>query len=164
MWLIFQWAWPSLAQYIDSILLHYPQHCYDNCCMASGDIGGCGCTRCKMTSEDVTFNSFSSRDVTIINNKYTHLMPNTVHGKILAVEKLANCELFAKIFITNIHRYTENVFDICTNCSLFVKFFLAKSFCQYGSPKFYHVWYKYIRTYLCYVKDMYVLHNVQAQR
>ena len=57
-------------------------------------------------------------------------------------EKLANsanCELLAKIFFTNIHRYTENVFDIilCTDCSLFTKFFLANSFFfyLYGSPK-----------------------------
>ena len=39
-------------------------------------------------------------------------------------EKLANLgnrELFAKIFLANIHRYTENVYDICTDCSLFTK-------------------------------------------
>ena len=54
----------------------------------------------------------------------------------MAGEKLANRELFAKIFLTNIHRYTENVFGICTDCSLFSKFFSANSFYLYGSPKF----------------------------
>ena len=33
-----------------------------------------------------------------------------------------NRELFTKIFLANIHRYTENVFSICTDCSLFTKF------------------------------------------
>ena len=47
-------------------------------------------------------------------------------GKKLA--NLANRELFAKIFPTNIHRYTQNVFGIYTDCSLFTKFFLANSF------------------------------------
>ena len=63
----------------------------------------------------------------------------TVHRKILAREKLANLvnhELFTKIFPPNIHIYTENVFEICTDCSLFTKFFLANSFYLYGSPKF----------------------------
>ena len=32
---------------------------------------------------------------------------------------LANHELFIKTFLANIPRYTENVFDICTDCSLF---------------------------------------------
>ena len=39
----------------------------------------------------------------------------TVHRKILVGEKLGNlvnCELFAKIYLTNIHRYTKNVFSI----------------------------------------------------
>ena len=36
----------------------------------------------------------------------------TVHRKILAGEKLANRELFAKIFPANIYRYTTNVFGI----------------------------------------------------
>ena len=38
-----------------------------------------------------------------------------LQGKILVEEKLAtlaNREPFAKIFLTNIHRYTENVFGI----------------------------------------------------
>ena len=47
-----------------------------------------------------------------------------------------NCELFAKIFLTHIHRYTENVFGICTDCSLFAKIFLANSFYLYGLPNF----------------------------
>ena len=62
----------------------------------------------------------------------------TVHGKILVGEKLVNvvnCELFAKIFFANIHRYAKNIFGVCT-CSLFTKFFLANSFYPYGLPKF----------------------------
>ena len=54
---------------------------------------------------------------------------------------LANCELLIKIFLTNIHRYTENVFGIYTDCSLFAKFFLTNSFYLYGLPKFSHVQY-----------------------
>ena len=49
----------------------------------------------------------------------------------------ANCELFAKIFLTDIHRYTENVFGIYTDCSLFAKLFLANSVYLYGLPKIY---------------------------
>ena len=52
------------------------------------------------------------------------------------VLNLANRDLFAKIFLTNIHRYTETVFGICIDCSLFAKFFPANSFYLYGSPKF----------------------------
>ena len=33
-----------------------------------------------------------------------------------------NHKLFAKIFFVNIHRYIENIFGICTDCSLFTKF------------------------------------------
>ena len=51
---------------------------------------------------------------------------------------LANRELFAKIFLANVHRYNENVFGICTDFSLFAKFFLANSFthmvCQNFPP------------------------------
>ena len=49
---------------------------------------------------------------------------------------MANREPFAKLFLANIHRYTENVFGICTDFSWFVKFFLANSFYLFGSPKF----------------------------
>ena len=49
---------------------------------------------------------------------------------------LVNCEPFAKIFHAIIHRYTENVYGICTGCFLFPKFFLANSFYLYGLPKF----------------------------
>ena len=41
-----------------------------------------------------------------------------------------------KFFLTNIHRYIENVFGICTDCSLFAKLFLTNSFYLYGSPKY----------------------------
>ena len=40
--------------------------------------------------------------------------------------------VFTKIF----HRYTKFVFDIFTNCSLFVKVFLTNSFYLYGLPNF----------------------------
>ena len=33
-----------------------------------------------------------------------------------------------KLFITNLHRYTENVFGVCTDFSLFANSFLADSF------------------------------------
>ena len=46
---------------------------------------------------------------------------------------LANHELFGKDFLTNIHRYT---LTICTDCSLFAKFFLTNSFYLYGLTKF----------------------------
>ena len=47
---------------------------------------------------------------------------------------LENHELFTKIFLANIHRYTKNVFGICTHCNLFANFFLANSSYLYGSP------------------------------
>ena len=65
-----------------------------------------------------------------------------VHRKKLAGEKLANHaydhEPFTKIFLTNIHKYTKNVFGICTDFRLFTKFFLANSFYLYGLPNFSH--------------------------
>ena len=54
-----------------------------------------------------------------------HLLSGTIHWNYLVGEKLANLAnhgLFAKIFLTNIHRYTENVYGICTDCRLLVKF------------------------------------------
>ena len=42
--------------------------------------------------------------------------------------EFGNCELFAKNFLANIHRYTKNVFGMCTDCSLLAKFFLTNSF------------------------------------
>ena len=63
--------------------------------------------------------------------KQTLVPPNlqyTVQGKILVGKKLvnlANHEPFAKIFLANIHRYTENKYGICTDCCFFAKFFLA---------------------------------------
>ena len=60
----------------------------------------------------------------------------TIHRKFLAGEKLVNLvnhKLFTKMFIVNIHRYTNNVFGICTDdCNLFAKFFLANNFYLYG--------------------------------
>ena len=55
---------------------------------------------------------------------------------------LANCELFANIFLANIHRYTENVFDICTDCSLFTTFSYTCTVCQnFLLPNISHVQY-----------------------
>ena len=48
---------------------------------------------------------------------------------------LANSELFAKINFPR--QYTETVYGICIDCTLFAKFFLANSFCLYSSSKFY---------------------------
>ena len=47
---------------------------------------------------------------------------------------LANRESVTKIFLANIHRYTINIFGICTDCSLFTKYFLANSFYLYSLP------------------------------
>ena len=57
----------------------------------------------------------------------------------LVWEKMVNHQVFAKIFLANIHRYTEIVFGICSYelTSLFAKFFLAISFYFYGSPEFF---------------------------
>ena len=60
---------------------------------------------------------------------------NTVQANFLAGEKLAKLaksELFAKIFLTNIHSYTKNVFGICTDCSL--RIFEANDFYLYDFP------------------------------
>ena len=45
---------------------------------------------------------------------------------------MANGELFAKIFLANIHSYTENVYGICTDCCLYTKFFPYQIFPAYG--------------------------------
>ena len=66
-----------------------------------------------------------------------HTQENFGGGKFV---NLANRELFTKNFLTNIHRYTENVFGIYTDCSLFTKFFLTNSFYLYGLSKFSRVW------------------------
>ena len=75
----------------------------------------------------------------------------TVYRKKLA--KLTNCELFAKIFLANIHRYTENVFGMCTDCSLFAKFSLANTFYLYDLPEFYPV-----KIFPCTVSPLYSWH------
>ena len=66
---------------------------------------------------------------------------------------LANCKLFTKIVLTNIQIYTETVFGICTDFSLFTEFFPTNSFacmvCQnfphQNSPKYdiYNIIYLY---------------------
>ena len=76
----------------------------------------------------------------------------TVHGKTLAGEKLANCELLANSFLTNIHRYTKNVFSIHTDFSSFTKFFLANGFFLYGLPTAKCVWYVlFLKLWLYYI-------------
>ena len=49
---------------------------------------------------------------------YYHTRENFGKGKLA---NLANGELFAKIFLTNIYRYTENVFSISTDRCLVAK-------------------------------------------
>ena len=62
-----------------------------------------------------------------------------MHLKLLVGEKLANLanhELFAKFFLTYIHRYSENVFGICTALAYLPNFSLhTNSFYLYGLPK-----------------------------
>ena len=52
-----------------------------------------------------------------LNNNTIHILYTGKfwHWKKLAI--LVNHELIAKIFIANIHRYTKNVFGICTYCT-----------------------------------------------
>ena len=67
----------------------------------------------------------------------------TVHRKIFGTGKIGK---FGKLwgihqnFPSQIH---QNVFSICTDCSLFAKFFLSNSFYLYDSPKFSYVRYTY---------------------
>ena len=54
-----------------------------------------------------------------------------MHGKIFVGEKLvnlANREPFAKIFLTDIHRYTKTHNGICTDCSYLPNFSLPIAF------------------------------------
>ena len=60
-----------------------------------------------------------------------HTLENFGREKLVNLE---NGEPFAKVFLTNIHRYTENVYGISTDCCLFAKFFLANSFYLHGLP------------------------------
>ena len=60
-----------------------------------------------------------------------------------------------------IHRHTENIlnFGICTDCSIFAKFFLTNSFYLYGSPNFpppklSRVRYTVTRVYILYIGIM----------
>ena len=68
-----------------------------------------------------------------MSNVLTAILSTTIHGKILAGEKLVNCELFTKIFLANIHK---NVFGICTDCRLFLKFSLPIAFTCIGRQNF----------------------------
>ena len=57
----------------------------------------------------------------------------------LVGKNLANCKLFAKNFLTNIHRCMQNVCPYMAYAltSLFAKFFLVNSFYLHaGSPNF----------------------------
>ena len=62
---------------------------------------------------------------------------------------LVNRELFAKIFLANIQK---NIFGICSDFSLFAKFFLADSFHLYTSPKFSPA--KFSRVQYCMVENV----------
>ena len=71
------------------------------------------------------------------------------HGKILAGEDLTNLvnhELSAKIFLTNIHRCSENVFGIYTDCSLFANFSSSIAFICMVRQIF---WYTVHKCYYC---------------
>ena len=51
------------------------------------------------------------------DDKFCNVWVIPYTGKVLVGEKLVysvNHELFAKHFLTNIHRHNENVFGICT--------------------------------------------------
>ena len=66
-------------------------------------------------------------------------------GKKLA--NLENPELFAKFFLAIIHRYNENVFGICTYCSLFANSSPIPLTCVhqiFSLSKFSCVWYLYL--------------------
>ena len=69
-----------------------------------------------------------------------HTRENLDIGKLT---NLVNYELYDKVFLANIHRYTKNVFGICTDCSLFAKFFLTNSFYLYGLPVYDTLWVGY---------------------
>ena len=63
--------------------------------------------------------------------QHTKDYQGSLHRKILVQAKLVNllnCELFAKILLTSIDRYMENVYAIYTDCCLFVKFSLPIAF------------------------------------
>ena len=73
----------------------------------------------------------------------------TAHREILVGKKLANLEnpeLFAKVFLAIIHRYTENVFSICTYCNLFTNSLPIPLTCMVHQPlsKFSRVRYLYL--------------------
>ena len=83
-------------------------------------------------------------------------------------EKLANLEnheLFAKIFLVIIHRYTENVFGIFTHCNLFANSSPILLTCMvhqnFPLPKFSRVRYLYL--YLNTFKSTCILLNYFSQ-
>ena len=75
---------------------------------------------------------------------FVHSYEYCTQGKFCMVgEKLANlanCELSAKIFLANIHRYTKKVFGICTECSLFTKSFYLHDLPKFPMSNISHVW------------------------
>ena len=78
---------------------------------------------------------------------FSHNPSVTVHGKILVGEKVANLvnhQLFAKTFLDNIHRYTENVVAYALTVAYSPYFSSPIAFtcmlCQkFSLPKFSHV-------------------------
>ena len=71
-------------------------------------------------------------------------------------KKMANLN-HAKIFFVNIYRYTENVFGICTDCSLFT---LDNSFYLYGSSKFSQVQYFHVAICILFVLKHLISENI----
>ena len=73
----------------------------------------------------------STIDIITLHGVLSH---NTVHGKILAGEKLAN----RKQINFSSPLFTGSIWDtlVCTDCNLLAKFFLTNSFYLYGSTKF----------------------------
>ena len=62
---------------------------------------------------------------------------------------LVNCELFAKIFLVNIHRYTKNALAYALTVAYLPKFSSPIAFtcmvCQnFPPPNISHVWYYYV--------------------
>ena len=61
----------------------------------------------------------------------THVYINVsslLDRKILVGENLGKLWVISQNFLTNIHRYTENVFGLCTDCSSLAKFLSPVAF------------------------------------
>ena len=82
----------------------------------------------NMSSNELTAQPQSSTDCPYTKSVTTHhqpqvsLLTNTPHRNYLAGEKLANCELFAKIFLASIFTDTPKMYLAYALTSLFAKF------------------------------------------